>query len=209
VGAVRIEVLSAAGTHAGGCAGTQCSLSPLLIAGARPFLRLPNLEANGDFTKAEVTAIWNYQLRSGARSLKFGTWCGGGAEKQREGDGGSRRTTAAAAAAGRGWVSRCAWRSLTARSGATPWVRVSWVTRLRLTARAPPYRAPSPLPRPPTVGYEASSACGAEAVPMAFTPDAPIGASGVDAAAVLSSEGLWRCAAGAPVGSESGGQQEE
>ena len=36
--------------------------------------RYPNLEAIGDLTQAEVNQIWDYQLKTGARSAKFGAW---------------------------------------------------------------------------------------------------------------------------------------
>jgi hypothetical protein len=35
---------------------------------------LPNLEAFGDLTQAEVDTLWDYQRRAGARSLKFRAW---------------------------------------------------------------------------------------------------------------------------------------
>jgi hypothetical protein len=139
-------------------------------------IRLPNLEANGDFNKAEIDVIWDFQRRSGARSLKFGAWCAralGAPWAGRERGGGDVRH-----GRGRGRAAVATEKESRAHAAGS------------LTAFAPRRR------RPPTVGYTASDACGADAVPMTLTADAPVGSSGVDPAVPMTSEGLWRCAGG-------------
>jgi hypothetical protein len=36
--------------------------------------RYPNLEATGYLTRAQVEVLWNFQRKTGARSVKFGAW---------------------------------------------------------------------------------------------------------------------------------------
>jgi hypothetical protein len=50
-------------------------LTPAAHAARKPQpCRLPNLEAVGDLTQAEIDTVWDFQRRTGARSLKFGVW---------------------------------------------------------------------------------------------------------------------------------------
>jgi hypothetical protein len=38
--------------------------------------RAPNLEAIGVLNKSDVLTLWDFQLRTGARSARFGVWPG-------------------------------------------------------------------------------------------------------------------------------------